>query len=249
MIDRLNIYTRRLHMLGIHLRDDSDAPNVMQALRVADAMGPITLTFAPDTSLDDIARTFAGDREAVALVLNEAGEVLGVLTNTDVNEALVRGWDQLTALDLSSRDVRTIYSDASLHEALAALAGQSFTALPVVERGRPRIPRGILRRANITNAYANAVERRETTHRRDLLRTSVHEDVRYLDYQVRPNSPAVGVTLRDLTLSEDAVVAAVRHEGHTVIPRGNTRLQEGDRVSVIALAEVVDSVRALFDSR
>jgi len=247
-IDRLNIYTRRLHMLGIHLREDSDAPNMMQALRVADAMGPITLTFAPDTPLNDIARAFAGDRQAVALVLDEGGLVLGILTNTDVNEALIRGWNALTAIDLASRDVRTVPADASLHEALALLAGQSFTALPVVARDRPRVPRGILRRSDITNAYANAVEREETTHRRNVLSDSVREDVRYLDYQVRPNSPADGVTLRNLPLTEDAVIVAVRHDGQTVIPRGHTLLREGDRVSVIATAEVVDSVRALFDS-
>lgn len=248
MVDRLNIYTRRLHMLGIHLREDSDGPNVMQALRVADAMGPITLTFPPDTPLDDIARGFADDRLAVALVLDEDGQVLGVITNTDVNEALIDGREGLTALDLASRTVRTIPADASLHEALSMLAGQSFTALPVVERDQPRVPRGILRRADITNAYANAMERQETSHRRDLLRSTVREDVRYLDYRVRPGSPANGLTLKDLPLTDDAVIVAVRHEGQTVIPRGHTLLEEGDRVTVIATATAVESVRRLFDS-
>jgi trk system potassium uptake protein TrkA len=101
----------------------------------------------------------------------------------------------------------------------------------------------------VTNAYVDAIERRQTYRTTRSIGASVNEDVRYLDYQVRPGSQADGVTLRDLPLSDDAVIVAVRHRGQTVIPRGNTLLRAGDRVSVIALAEVVDSVRALFDSR
>lgn len=248
VIDQLNIYTRRLHMLGIHLREESDAPNVMQALRVRDAMGPITLTLAADTPLDDVTRAFVDDRDAVALVLDEAGQVIGILTNTDVNDALVGGHDSTTALDLASHSVRTIYAEASLHDALAMLAGTSYRALPVVERDRSRVPIGILRRSDITNAYANAMEGQETSHRRELLRGAVREDVRYLDYRVRPGSPADGRTLREIPLTEDAVIVSVRHDGHTVIPRGHTLLEEGDRVTVIATATAVESVRRLFES-
>ncbi len=248
-IDPLSIYTRRLFMQGIHLDEESAGANVMQTIRVADTMGPVGITLPVDMPLDEVARVFAGDRAAVGLVIDRDGLVCGVVTNTDVNEAIVAGRDGVVAIDLATTAIRTVFPEQTLHDALAVFAGSPFNALPVVERDRPRIPRGILRRSDVTNAYVNAIERRQSHRTTRGLGSSVNEDVRYLDYQVRPNSPAVGVTLRDLPLSEDAVVVAVRHEGHTVIPRGNTLLQEGDRVSVIALAEVVDSVRALFDSR
>ncbi len=247
-LDPLSIYTRRLYMQGIHLDEESSATNVMASLRVADAMGPVTVTLTPDASLDEIIRSFSGDRDAVALVLDEDGRVRGVVTNTDVNEALVAGRTETVAMDLATTEVRTIFSDQSLHDALAAFAGRSFTALPVVDRDQPRVPRGILRRADITNAYAGASESRDAVRRRGLLQDSVGEDVRYLDYRVRRGSPAAGKRLRELPLTEDAVVVAVRRDGSTIIPRGNTALAPGDRVTVIATAEVVESVRALFEA-
>ena len=222
VIDRLSIYTHRLDALGIHIDEDGGGSNVMQAIRVRDAMGPITVTLAPDTPLREVARSFSDDRDAVALVLNPAGQVVGIVTNTDVNEALLGGDGDLTARDIASTGVRTINADATLHDALAALAGQSFMALPVVERDQPRVPRGILHRSDITNAYAGAVERTEDERRRERLQAAVNEDVRYLDYRVLRGSPADGTYLRDLPLTEDAVIVAVRHDGRTVIPRGHT---------------------------
>lgn len=247
-IDPLSIYTRRLFMQGIHLDEESAASNVMQTLRVRDAMGPVSVTLTADTPLDEITVALSDNRDAIALVLDEDGRFRGIVTNTDVNEALIDGRTSATALDLASTDVRTVYSDQTLHDALAVLAGRSFTALPVVDRDRPRVPRGILRRADITNAYAGAVENRDATRRRGLLRPAVDEDVRYLDYQVRRGSAASGHTLRELPLTEDAVVVAVRRDGHTLIPRGNTSLVEGDRVTVIATGASVDSVRILFEA-
>jgi chloride channel protein, CIC family len=248
LIDRLNIYTRRLHMIGIHIDEEPETENPMQSLRVRDAMGPVTVSLAPGTPLDEVAVAFAGERGVVAPVLDESGHAIGVVTDRDVNEALTDRHGELTAGDIASRPPRTIVADTSLHEALAALAGQSSaSALLVVEREQPRVAVGILRRSDITNAYARAVEGRETARRRDRLRAAVDEDVRYLDYQVRRGSPADGRQLRDLPLTEDAVIVSVRHEGRTVIPRGRTHLAEGDRVTVIATAQAVDAVRSIFE--
>lgn len=249
VIDPLSIYTRRLFLQGIHLDEESSVTNVMQSIRVADAMGPVTVTLPTDMPLEEVARVFAGDRAAVGLVVDPEGLVRGVVTNTDVNEAIVAGREDVVAMDLATTSIRTVFPEQTLHDALAVFAGSPFNALPVVDRGRPRVPRGILRRSDVTNAYVEAIEKRQTFRTSRSLSTAVNEDVRYLEYQVRAHSPADGLTLRDLPLSEDAVIAAVRHGGHTVIPRGHTLLQEGDRVKIIATAEAVDSVRALFESR
>lgn len=249
VLDPLSIYTRRLFLQGIHLDEETAATNVMQSIRVEDAMGPVTVTLAADLPLDEVARAFAGDRAAVGLVLDEEGLVRGVVTNTDVNEALVAERTTATAIDLASTSIRTVFPEQSLHDALAAFAGASFNALPVVERDNPRVPRGILRRSDVTNAYVDAIERRQIYRRRRNLRAAVNEDVRYLDYRVREHSAADGRTLKELPLTEDAVVVSVRHDGRTVIPRGHTLLEEGDRVTVIATADAVESVRELFERR
>lgn len=72
--------------------------------------------------------------------------------------------------------------------------------------------------------------------------------MRYLELRVLPRSPLRGRELSQLNLTEDAVIVAVRHNGATLIPRGQTRLETGDRVTVIAAASAVDEVRAMFEA-
>ncbi len=40
---------------------------------------------------------------------------------------------------------------------------------------------------------------------------------------------------------------AILHDGVTMIPRGHTRLAEGDRVTVLSTATAADAVRAIFE--
>jgi trk system potassium uptake protein TrkA len=71
--------------------------------------------------------------------------------------------------------------------------------------------------------------------------------VRYLELRVAASSDFNGRELSEIPMTEDAVIVAVRRSGATVIPRGHTRLFEGDRVTVIAAQGAVEEVRGLFE--
>jgi Trk K+ transport system NAD-binding subunit len=73
------------------------------------------------------------------------------------------------------------------------------------------------------------------------------DDVRYLELRVTRESGLSGRVLSQVKLTENAVIVAIRHDGATLIPRGHTLLQEGDRVTVIASATSVAEVRAVFE--
>ena len=45
------------------------------------------------------------------------------------------------------------------------------------------------------------------------------------------------------------MIVAVRHQGATLIPRGQTRLAADDRVTIITAANSVAEVRATFEGR
>lgn len=73
-------------------------------------------------------------------------------------------------------------------------------------------------------------------------------DERFRSLHVRsdsPTEPLIGRALRDVPLPEGVLVALVRRDGRTVIPRGSTVLREHDRLTVIgdsnALRDVQDS--------
>jgi trk system potassium uptake protein TrkA len=54
---------------------------------------------------------------------------------------------------------------------------------------------------------------------------------------IHADSPAAGKTLSELNLSENALIATITRDGEPIIPRGNSRLQAGDRVLLVTKAE------------
>lgn len=240
------IYTYRLSRRGVVIEEEQLPDNMMQTLRVSDAMSPVGVRVEPDSPISDIAMELASDRETIALVVNEDGELSGVITNTDITRALGEGNESLTARDVCATDLHTIFPDQTLHQALGVFAGRSVHALPVTLREQPGIPCGILRRSDITNAYAAAIESRDTQVRRGRLRNALSDDVRYLELRVERGSVLNGHRISELELPENAIMVTVRHDGATLIPRGHTRLIAGDRVTVIAGASALDALQAMF---
>lgn len=67
-----------------------------------------------------------------------------------------------------------------------------------------------------------------------------------LDVYLVPESRAVGVSIRDLNVPEDVVIAAVLRDGKLVTPRGSTVFQAGDHVYLISSTSETVSVPASF---
>ena len=247
-----SIYSIKAGQLGVVVEEDEREPvGILMRLRVADAMTPVMLTFPPEATVQEIAMAFEADPDPVALVLSEDGALDGLVTGFDVNEALAEGRETATAAEIGSTELRTIHADETLHDALGIFARRGVRMLPVVGRGEEeRRPQGLLRRSDITQAYAEGVERGVTqTRQQRLAPIRGSDDVRYLDLRVGRESGLGGKLLSELELTEDAVIVAVRRDGATLIPRGHTRLDAGDRVTVIAAAAAVSEVRAHFEGR
>jgi CIC family chloride channel protein len=249
LFSRETIFTFKLARRGVEVEEDQPSANVMQSIRVSDAMNPALLNVEADAPITEVARLLSGDSEAVVLVVNDEGETIGIITDTDVNEAIVRGEGDQDAGGLMTPSVTSIFPDQTLHDALTVFGARSITALPVMLRDRPTVACGLLRRSDITNAYSQANEDRDALRRRGRLNRVTSDDVRYLELRVAPSSGLGGRELMDVGLTEDAVIVAVRRNGVTLIPRGHTRLEPGDRVTVISAESVVDSVREAFEGQ
>ena len=73
------------------------------------------------------------------------------------------------------------------------------------------------------------------------------QEAEVIEAQVLATSPIAGKPLRDAGFPENAVVGAVLGQGGKVkMPRGDTLIEEGDRVVVFARREVVRRVEQLF---
>lgn len=76
-------------------------------------------------------------------------------------------------------------------------------------------------------------------------------DERFLSLQLAADSstaPLIGKALRDVALPEGVLVALVRRDGRTVIPRGSTVLREQDRLTVIGDAQALRALAADYDA-
>jgi APA family basic amino acid/polyamine antiporter len=68
------------------------------------------------------------------------------------------------------------------------------------------------------------------------LKEALLRDERYLSLRVRPGTRSAELIdreLRDLRMPEGCLVALIRREHETLIPHGGTRLQAGDRLTII----------------
>jgi APA family basic amino acid/polyamine antiporter len=72
---------------------------------------------------------------------------------------------------------------------------------------------------------------------------------RYISIRVRVDHPSidfVGRTLQEMDLPEQCLVAALRRGGETLVPRGTTSFELGDRLLVIGGSEAIGQLYARF---
>jgi trk system potassium uptake protein TrkA len=67
-----------------------------------------------------------------------------------------------------------------------------------------------------------------------------------VEVTLAPGSPAAGRELSRLGMPRDATVVAVVRRAHVVVPRGDTVLEPGDEVLVLASPDSEDAVRSLL---
>jgi trk system potassium uptake protein len=67
-----------------------------------------------------------------------------------------------------------------------------------------------------------------------------------VEEKIPPGAKAVGLSIRDLPLPPNSVIAAIIRRGEIVIPRGITRFEVGDEVLAIVDHEGADDLAALF---
>jgi potassium/hydrogen antiporter len=68
-----------------------------------------------------------------------------------------------------------------------------------------------------------------------------------VEHVIRPGDAAAGARLRDLGLPRDALVSLIVRGNEAVLPRGSTRLEEGDRLLVLVRREVAQDLPELLE--
>jgi CIC family chloride channel protein len=214
------------------------ASDPLRSVLVREAMRRKFVAVPQSLSLKGVANRLAASGGHAALVVNDEGALAGIVTLPDIEQAAIDGADDPVG-SIASRNVIVARPRQSIAEALGQRGAEGLRQLPVVEdRGGNTFPVGLLSRSDVLAAYLRSRDRQAQIARRARSVDRGHGgDVTSLDLLIGSSDAAVGRSLAELQLPAGAVVTSVLRDGAMLIPRGQLRLQPGDRVQVLTSVE------------
>ncbi|HLG01499.1 MAG TPA: TrkA family potassium uptake protein [Acidimicrobiia bacterium] len=72
---------------------------------------------------------------------------------------------------------------------------------------------------------------------------------RLVEVTLAPDSPAVGIEIKDIDIPRDSTIVAIVRDEHVVVPRGDTRFEINDEVLALVTPDSEGTVRKVFTGR
>lgn len=236
-IDRLALRVRRLR------RGRRREIEVLDGLSVGEAMQQDTTILGQHESLAIASERLFKSRNHGLPVVDDAGALVGILTVQDIDRVLGEGRMAPAVGDVCTRDLLVAYPDETLAAALRRMSVRDVGRLPVVSRDDPRHLVGVLRRGDVIRAYDAALTRREALrHRAQQARLGSMSGIHLVEIQLEAGAPAAGRAMREVCWPLGSVVATLRRGRRVLVPRGETTLQPGDVLAVLAESSAEDEI-------
>ena len=212
-------------------REGAKTPPEPPAPRVTDAMSTDYRTVRPDIPVSELASELRQGRERSFPVVGPGNELVGILTQRDVENALLGGnAGDLTAADIMTRAVITCTPSQSIGEALRILTTRDFGLLPVVDGPDSRKLAGVLRRREILWAYGEMAQEHQKLVERVGIDLPAHQkDSVQIEVPVRQEHRALcSRQIREIELPDNCLIVLLRRADRAIIPRGKTVVEAGD---------------------
>jgi CIC family chloride channel protein len=245
LLSRESIYTLKLTRRGIHLEQGQDV-DVMQGVDVGEAMTTEVDVVPPHMSLVELAEEFARTHHHGFPVVDDAGDLVGVVTIRDLEKAISAGTvEGKSVVDIATTEgVLVAYPDEPMWKALKRLGTRDVGRLPVVEVEGSRRLVGVIRRQDIVRAYNHAiVKRAHHQHQVETLRLGKLDGAGFVHIAITPGAPAAGHRVSEVELPDECLIVSVRRGRKLHIAHGNTQLQPGDLATVFASDECLPEVQ------
>jgi len=237
LVERLapdGIYQLGLARKGFRVSRGHDI-DVMQGVRVKEAMS-VSVQTVPKSMLASQAEAEFDKTHTHGLVVTDTdGSLYGIFTLQDYERAREQGALDLTTVgEICTRDVISVTPDDPVSKAFQLMSGRDLGRLPVIAANNPGQVVGILRRRDIARAYEIALQRKiEGQFQAEQIRLVASTNAHIVELRVNANSPADNHTIRELAWPQGSIVATIRRNRQTIVPRGDTKLQPGDVLTVV----------------
>ena len=147
--DLLLFSTGSMGMTGVERRDS------MKDKLVRDVMHREVISCRVDAPLREVARLLDSERINALVVVDEGGDLSGVVSQTDLVKAFDQQWESMVAEDVMTPDVVTIVADIPVRAAVELMVDNQIHRVVITQGGlAPRRPVGVLSMTDVVQEMA-----------------------------------------------------------------------------------------------
>jgi len=245
------IYQDSIYSIKLRRKGAMNAPRnelgVLDILLVIDAMSTDYERVSPDTPLEEMMLLARAGRTRSWLVMDSDDRLKGIVTETDLEEAIVQGRDAVSVVaDIMTTALTTCTPGEPLRTVFSRFSQRSVYQIPVVEDDDPGMVVGVLRRNELLWAYKELADE----HQRLLDRTGdegipSHSDSVQMEVEVKEGQEALCLKrIRDIALPKNSLVVLLRRGDRAVVPKGDTRVEPGDVLVFLTTRQEEDRLRS-----
>lgn len=227
--------------------------DLLQTVTVGEVMErEVPTVFAEDT-VSDLAQLLVASHHHGFVVVrrDDPDTMVGIVTLSDLERA--RREEVAPAAPVTSIARESVFCaarDEPASEVLERMARLGIGRMPVVDPEASGRPVGFVRQGDLARAYYLALQReraQEELGERLRLRDLTGQEI--VEVRVPRGAQLEGLTLREARLPKESIVVAVRRDGRTLFPHGDTSLESGDMVVANVAPGFGPAFRALMTQR
>jgi len=122
---------------------------------VRDVMHRKVISCRVDTPLHEVARRLDSEKINALIVVDESGDLSGVVSQTDLVKVCERDWESMVAEDVMTSDVVTVVADIPVLAAVELMVDNQIHRLVITQGGlAPRRPVGVLSMTDVVREMA-----------------------------------------------------------------------------------------------
>jgi len=246
LLERDSVYALGLARKGIRLERGRDV-EVLEAITVREVMDTGMASLQEESSLAEAGRILMETRRHGMPVMNARDDLVGIFTIQDLERGQAMASNEpLTVGMLCTREMLVTYPDETLGEALRRMGTRDIGRLPVIARDDALRLVGVLRRSDLVRAYNIATARRTTLrHQAQQVRLGEYSGVGVTEIKIVNHAFCNNRQIKEIPWPQESVVASIRRNQRLLIPHGDTILQAGDVIAVVADEAAREEIKRL----
>ncbi len=165
LVERFKLQPLNLQQMGMPLARN-EIQDILGTIPVTQAMDTHPLFLPASLTLTEGLQLLSSQASHSGLVINPLGELVGIITLSDLNRALAKQSqsEPATLNQICSKALIYVYSHESLAVAIARLAGGGLHQLPVIDPSPPYSVLGVVRLEQIMLTYELALSHQVLKH-------------------------------------------------------------------------------------